>query len=102
MKNLPTIWTLLPALVLSLAGCASGGISQSSTPLTAAQCRDLTALRNNAPPTFERNQSELAVLRKAGYDPSPWFDPYYPEDLQAAQRQVDRWYREQCQQAEPG
>ncbi|MBC8743052.1 DUF4148 domain-containing protein, partial [Paraburkholderia sp. UCT31] len=38
------------------------------------------------PPTPERSRSELAALRKAGYDPSPWFDPHYPEDPQAAQR----------------
>jgi len=40
---------------------------------------------------------ELAALRKAGYDPSPFgYDPYYPEDLQAAQRLVDYWYRMEC------
>ena len=39
------------------------------------------------------------VLRKAGYDPSPfWDDPYYPEDLQAAQRLVDYWYRTNARQ----
>ncbi|MGA7781899.1 MAG: hypothetical protein WCA85_29890 [Paraburkholderia sp.] len=101
MKNSPRIWPALPALVLSLAGCAAGGISQSPAPLSAAQCRDLAALRNNGSPTPERNRSELAALRKAGYDPSRRYDPYYPEDLQAAQRQVDLWYQAQCQQAEP-
>ncbi|MDH6148545.1 MULTISPECIES: DUF4148 domain-containing protein [Paraburkholderia] len=101
MKNSPRTWPALPALILSLAGCAAGGISQSLPPLSAAQCRDPAALRNNAPPTPERSRSELAALRKAGYDPSPWFDPHYPEDLQAAQRQVDRWYQAECQQAEP-
>ncbi|MGF6856315.1 hypothetical protein OKW29_005226 [Paraburkholderia sp. CI3] len=51
MKNSPRIWPALPALILSLAGCAAGGISQSLPPLNAAQCRDLAALRNNAPPS---------------------------------------------------
>lgn len=101
MKNSPRAWPLLPALVLSLAGCAAGGTSQNQPPLSAEQCRDLTAIRSNAPPNAERNRSELAALRKAGYDPSLWFDPHYPEDLQAAQRQVDRWYQTVCQQATP-
>ncbi|MEA3087927.1 MAG: hypothetical protein QOC89_5624 [Paraburkholderia sp.] len=94
-------WPMLSALVLLLAGCATGGSQQSAAHLSAAQCIDLAALRSNAPPTPERNRSELAALRKAGYDPSRWFDPYYPEDLQAAQRQVDRWFQAECQQAPP-
>ncbi|CAD6556781.1 hypothetical protein LMG28727_06194 [Paraburkholderia kirstenboschensis] len=41
-----------------------------------------------------------AALRKAGYDPSPWYDdPYYPDDLQAAQRLVDYWFQTECQVA---
>jgi hypothetical protein len=95
------MWPMLPTLVLLLAGCAAGSMSQNVTHLSALQCRDLAELRNNAPPTPERNRSELAALRKAGYDPSIRFDPYYPEDLQAAQRQVDRWFQAECQQAPP-
>jgi hypothetical protein len=101
MKNPPRKWLMLPALVLLLAGCAAGGNLQSAAHLSTSQCRDLAALRNNAPMTPERNLSELAALRQAGYDPSRWFDPYYPEDLQAAQRQVDRWFQAECQQAPP-
>jgi hypothetical protein len=48
---------------------------------------------------MKQHQSELAALRKAGYNPSLWDDPYYPEDLQAAQRLVDRWYQSECQHA---
>ena len=48
------------------------------------------------------HQSELAALRKAGYDPSPWSDdPYYPDDLQAAQHLVDYWFETECQQFQP-
>ncbi|CAG4890436.1 DUF4148 domain-containing protein [Paraburkholderia saeva] len=101
MKKPPGKWPMLTALALWLAGCAAGGPPQSATHLSPMQCQDLAALRNNAPPTAERNRSELAALRKAGYDPSRWFDPYYPEDLQAAQRQVDRWFQAECQQAPP-
>ena len=90
----------LAALTLLLAGCAAGGMPGGATHLSANQCRDLTELRNNAPLNRERNLSELAALRQAGYDPSRWFDPYYPEDLQAAQAQVDRWYHDECQQAQ--
>lgn len=86
MENPSRKWLLFPALVLLLAGCAAGGVPQSAAHLSTKQCRDLAALRSNAPLTPERNQSELAALRKAGYDPSRWFDPHYPEDLQAAQR----------------
>jgi hypothetical protein len=49
-----------------------------------------------------QHQSELAALRKAGYNPSPWYDPYYPDDLQAAQRLVDVWFQTECQQPRPG
>jgi hypothetical protein len=102
MKKSPTIWPVLLAFALSLAGCATGGTPEGMTHLSATQCRDLTALRNNAPITQERNRSELAALESAGYDPSRWFDPYYPDDLQAAQRQVDNWYQQDCHQARPG
>ncbi|MFM0033488.1 DUF4148 domain-containing protein [Paraburkholderia strydomiana] len=102
MKTPPMKWPMLAALVLLQAGCAASGTPASTTHLSAAQCRDLAALRNNAPPTAERNRSELAALRQAGYDPSRWFDPNYPEDLQAAQRQVDRWFVAECQQVPPG
>ena len=107
MKNSPKVWPILSALMLalSLAGCVMGGMpagAQAGAPhLSATQCRDLTAIKSNAPPTHERNMSELAALKAAGYDPSPWFDPYYPEDLQQAQRLVDQWYQEDCQQARP-
>jgi hypothetical protein len=101
MKNPPRKWLMLSPLLLLLAGCAAGDMPQSGTHLSKLQCLDLAALKSNAPPTPERNRSELAALRKAGYDPSRWFDPYYPEDLQAAQRQVDRWFQAECQQAPP-
>ncbi|QGZ65939.1 DUF4148 domain-containing protein [Paraburkholderia acidisoli] len=105
MKRLPggrrthVVWVLL------LAGCTVGGVSQSgpySGPpggphLSPTECRDLTALRSQAPPTMAEHQSELGALRKAGYDPSPWADdPYYPDDLQAAQRLVDYWFQTEC------
>jgi hypothetical protein len=96
MKNFRLSASILFASAIALAGCAAGGAQQSATNLSAAQCRDLAALKNNAPATRERTGSELAALRKAGYDPSRWFDPYYPEDLQAAQRQVDRWFAAEC------
>ena len=93
MKILP----MISALAFLLAGCAAGGMQQSATHLSAQQCRDLTAIRDHAPPNRERNMSELAALEKAGYDPSRFYDPYYPDDLHAAQRQVDIWYRTECQ-----
>ncbi|SAK61614.1 hypothetical protein AWB77_02145 [Caballeronia fortuita] len=92
--------SMIPALAIALAGCAASGTQESATNLSAAQCRDLTALRNHAPLTRERNLSELAALERAGYDPSKFYDPYYPDDLHAAQRQVDRWYRAECAQAQ--
>jgi hypothetical protein len=100
MKNLPKKW-MLYALAFSLAGCAAGAMQEGAhTHLSETQCRDLAALRNNAPVTRERNQSQLAALEKAGYQ--PWrYDPYYPRDLQAAQHQVDRWYEAECQHAPP-
>jgi hypothetical protein len=97
MTHSPALWTTLGALALSLAGCAMNGPPTNAAHLSPAQCVDLTALRNHAPLTSQRNKSELAALRAAGYDPSRWFDPYYPDDLEAAQRQVERWYQHDCQ-----
>jgi hypothetical protein len=103
MKNANRLWPMLPALVLCLAACSTGGTQAGTRPhLTATQCRDLTDMRNRAPVTHERNMSELAALEEAGYHPGWLFDPYYPADLQAAQRQVDIWYRTECQQTRPG
>lgn len=99
--------SILAALVFSLAGCAvgvgvGGGVPTAGPHLTPTECRDLAALRTNAPPTMAEHHSELAALRKAGYDPSPWYDPYYPEDLQAAQQLVDYWFKTECQHSQPG
>lgn len=106
MKSLPNIRPTLPALALLLAGCVVGGVPQgapqSGPHLSPTECRDLAALRSNAPPTMAQHQSELAALRKAGYDPSPWYDdPYYPDDLQAAQRLVDYWFNTECHPSPP-
>lgn len=96
---------LLPALglalALSLAGCAAGGPPDTAAHLSPSQCRDLAALKNHEPLTRERNDSELAALRKAGYDPSRWFDPNYPSDLEAAQRRINRWFQTDCQAPPP-
>ncbi|WP_233872880.1 DUF4148 domain-containing protein [Paraburkholderia adhaesiva] len=108
MENLLRSRTMLAALVFVLTGCAVGGVpqgmTQSGTHLSPTECRDLAALRNNAPPTKQLNQSELSALRKAGYNPSPWNDdPYYPDDLHAAQRIVDHWFVTECPQfLQPG
>jgi len=96
-RSMPAVLTL----TLLLAGCAAGGAAQhAQTHLSATECTDLAALKHNAPPTRQRNLSELAALEKAGYQPWLRFDPYYPGDLQAAQRRVDRWYQTECAQAQ--
>jgi len=102
MKLAMQIPSILAATALTLAGCAAGGMQGAQTHLSATQCRDLTDLRNKAPATRERNISELAALEAAGYHPERRFDPYYPDDLRAAQRQVDFWYRAECPQAGAG
>jgi hypothetical protein len=45
---------------------------------------------------------ELAALERAGYHPEWSLDPYYPADLQAAQRQVNIWYQTECAAARRG
>lgn len=103
MKNLRKAWPMLPVIALLLAACAApGGPAGTGTHLSATECRDLTEIRNKAPVSHERNMSELAALEKAGYHPGWPFDPYYPADLEAAQRQVDIWYRSECVQMSPG
>ncbi|MGF6772328.1 hypothetical protein P3T18_004816 [Paraburkholderia sp. GAS199] len=97
MKTSMMKWSALSiSVALTLAACAVADSPPGAAHLSPTQCQDLAALRNNAPPTPQRNGSELAALRKAGYDPSRWFDPHYPEDLQAAQRQVDLWFQSDC------
>jgi|SRR5476649_1891069 len=99
MKNAIKAWLIIPALAVLLAACATGGMQAGTgTHLSAMECRDLTAIRNKAPVTHERNMSELAALEKAGYHPGWFFDPYYPADLEAAQHQVDIWYATECPQ----
>ncbi|MFX1739344.1 DUF4148 domain-containing protein [Paraburkholderia sp. A1RI_3L] len=101
MKYPTKRWPIGAMLVLSLAGCAVSGMQAGpQRHLSDAQCRDLTALRNHAPLTRERNASELAALEEAGYRPAWAWDPYYPDDLQAAQRLVDRWYQAECRPAQ--
>ena len=103
MESSPKSRSMLTALALLLAGCAAGGVQQSGPYLSPTECRDLAALRSNAPPTRAQQLSELSALRKAGYDPSPWNDdPNYPDDLQAAQRLVNHWFETDCQQIRPG
>jgi hypothetical protein len=81
------------ALAIALGACSIGNMGASySTPFSSAQCRDLTAIRRNAPVTREQNMTELAALEAAGYHPGWSFDPYYPADLEAAQRKVDLRY----------
>jgi hypothetical protein len=94
----PGIRALLSAqIIAALCGaCATYPVPDPGRNLTDAQCRDLAAIKAHAPPTPQRNANELAALRRAGYNPSPWYDPYYPDDLQAAQRLVDYWYRVEC------
>jgi hypothetical protein len=100
MKNPPKISSMVSAFAISLAGCAAGGPSQGTAHLSPTQCRDLTALKHNAPITQELNRSQLAALEQAGYNPGRRFDPYYPKDLQDAQHKVDQWYQADCPQAQ--
>ncbi|GAB2453403.1 DUF4148 domain-containing protein [Cupriavidus yeoncheonensis] len=101
MKNYsPKIRSMVSVSAILLAGCAAGGTPEHAAHLSATQCRDLAALKSNAPITPERNRSELAALEKAGYNPARR-DPFYPNDLLAAQRQVDRWHQAECHQVQP-
>ncbi|WP_206956139.1 DUF4148 domain-containing protein [Trinickia acidisoli] len=103
MENLLRSRSTLIVSVLWLTGCVAAGVPQSGQHLSPTECRDLAALRSNAPPTMAEHRSELTALRKAGYDPSPFYDdPNYPEDLQAAQRMVDHWFETECQRVQSG
>ena len=100
MENFPRSRSTISLLLLLLTGCTTGGVPQSGPHLSPTECRDLASLRSKAPPTMAQHRSELTALRKAGYNPSPWNDdPYYPDDIQAAQRLVDYWFETECQQS---
>jgi hypothetical protein len=95
MENLTRNCSKLAALALLVTGYAVAGAPH----LSPTECRDLAAIRSNAPRTKSQHQSELSALRKAGYNPSPWHDdPHYPANLHAAQRQVDHWFETECKQ----
>ena len=50
MKNANKAWPMLPALVLLLAACATGGMQAGTgTHLSAVECRDLTEIKHKAP-----------------------------------------------------
>jgi hypothetical protein len=102
MESLQKWHLTLTAMALLLSGCVAGSVPQSGPHLSPTECRDLAALGTHAPPTMAQHASELAALRKAGYNPSPWDDPYYPEDIQAAQRLVDFWFDTECHASQPG
>jgi len=88
---------MLLGLAFLLAGCVPGPMLPPGRYLSDAECRELAARKANTSPTFAQNQAELGALRKAGYDPPPFSDdPYYPDDLQAAQRLVDYWFQTEC------
>jgi len=91
-----TLWLYIASACL-LAGCTVGEIPPPGRHLSDIECRDLSALKENKNTTMVEHQVELGALRKAGYNPSPfWDDPYYPQDLQDAQRLVDYWFQTEC------
>ncbi|MGF6920504.1 hypothetical protein OKW28_004701 [Paraburkholderia sp. 40] len=63
MRNRPGTRSILPALVILLAGCVAGGMPYTGVHFTPTECRDLAALKTNAPPSMAQHQSELAALR---------------------------------------
>lgn len=102
MKKPKHARSIASALALVLGGCVVGGAPYTGRHLSPTECHDLAALRTDPHPTLAEHQSEVTALRKAGYDPSPWIDdPFYPDDLQAAQRLVDYWFNTECRQPPP-
>jgi hypothetical protein len=64
--------SLINAVALAVALAAPVAVfAQSNQPVTRAQVR-----------------AELAQLEKAGYTPAAGRDPYYPDDIQAAEARV--------------
>ena len=97
MDKTAKVLLLSLAIASLLGGCVVGERPPPGRHLTATECRDLGALRAGGNTTLAEHQAEVGVLRKAGYDPSPfWDDPYYPDDLQNAQRLEDYWFRTEC------
>lgn len=72
MKPIVQIIAVAAALAAPLAAVAqTAQVPQNNQPLTRAQVR-----------------AELVELEKAGYRPALGLDPYYPDDIQAAERKV--------------
>ncbi|WP_028225539.1 DUF4148 domain-containing protein [Paraburkholderia ferrariae] len=54
--------------------------------------------QENQPLTRAQVRAQLVELEQAGYRPSLGFDPYYPDDIQAAERKVAAQHAAQAQQ----
>jgi hypothetical protein len=67
----PIIRLAVAAAALAALSAPLAAFAQSNQPVTRAQVR-----------------AELVQLEQAGYRPSLGFDPYYPEDIQAAESKV--------------
>ncbi len=64
--------TLIQAVAVAVAIAAPlSSFAQSNAPVTRAQVR-----------------AELVQIEQAGYHPAPGRDPYYPQDIQAAEARV--------------
>jgi hypothetical protein len=71
-ERITQILLLSLAIASLLGGCAVGARPPPGMHLTATEWHDLAALKAGENTTLSEHQTEVGVLRKAGYDPSPF------------------------------
>jgi Domain of unknown function (DUF4148) len=79
------------SLVLLLGSVSA----MADSHLTAEQCNDYPFKPVEGHVTHAQLVQELAELESVGYEPDRW-DPYYPNDLQAAQARLHAKYLADC------
>ena len=79
------------SLVLLLGSVSA----MADSHLTAEQCNDYPFKPVEGRVTHAQLVQELAELESVGYEPDRW-DPYYPNDLQAAQARLHAKYLADC------
>jgi Domain of unknown function (DUF4148) len=79
------------SLVLLLGSVSA----MADSHLTAEQCNDYPFRPVEGHVTHAQLVQELAELESVGYEPDRW-DPYYPNDLQAAQARLHAKYLADC------
>ncbi|MBN3724611.1 DUF4148 domain-containing protein [Burkholderia sp. Ac-20379] len=75
---------------------AISSVCSAAPVMTAQECHSYKASRANRPLTRADVVGNLDALEAAGYTPARGNDPYYPDDIQAAEKKLARMEVKDC------